>query len=215
MEAVINFQLWIAFVSTVILLQIPPGPDNMLVTARGIGQGRTVALFTVLGMTVGAGIVQLPLVAFGVSSLVLASPVAFEILQWGGAVYLIGLGARMLVSAPMVYETKTNEQMRPPVAAREGMIANLLNPWSMTFMIAFLPQFVDPNQGHVNLQMLALGATQKFTGLVILACYAVAAGSLGIWIARRPKVQLWQQRIAGCLIVILGLRLLIMGRATH
>jgi hypothetical protein len=69
--------LWIAFVGTVVLMQIPPGPDSMLVMARGIGQGRKVALFTVLGMTVGAGMVQLPLIAVGVSSLVKASPLAF------------------------------------------------------------------------------------------------------------------------------------------
>ncbi|TIS49246.1 MAG: LysE family translocator [Mesorhizobium sp.] len=214
MEAVINLQLWIAFVGTVSLLQIPPGPDNMLVTARGIGQGRAIALFTVLGMTAGAGIVQLPLIAFGVSSLVVASPLAFKALQWGGAVYLIWLGIRMFYSKSMAHDVRA-DKILPLAAAREGMIANLLNPWSMTFMIAFLPQFVDPAQGHVNLQMLMLGTTQKLTGLVILAVYALAAGSVGAWIAQRPKVQLWQQRIAGCFIVLLGLRLILVGRVTR
>jgi threonine/homoserine/homoserine lactone efflux protein len=64
----------------------------MLVMARGIGQGRGVALFTVLGMTAGAGMVQLPLIALGVSSLLRASPLAFATLQWMGAVYLVWLG---------------------------------------------------------------------------------------------------------------------------
>jgi threonine/homoserine/homoserine lactone efflux protein len=75
-ELLMDPALWIAFVGTVIVMQMPPGPDSMLVMARGIGQGRLVALFTVLGMTAGAGMVQLPLIALGVSSLVRASPFA-------------------------------------------------------------------------------------------------------------------------------------------
>lgn len=78
---VIDPDLWIAFVGTVILLQMPPGPDSMLVMARGIGQGRGVALFTVLGMTVGAGMVQLPLIALGVTTLIKGSPLAFAALK--------------------------------------------------------------------------------------------------------------------------------------
>jgi len=91
---------WIAFVGTVILLQMPPGPDSMLVIARGIGQGRSIALFTVLGMTVGAGMVQLPLIAVGVTSLIRASPLAFAALQWMGAAYLVWLGLRLIYTAP-------------------------------------------------------------------------------------------------------------------
>jgi threonine/homoserine/homoserine lactone efflux protein len=68
----------------------------MLVMARGIGQGRGVALFTVLGMTLGAGLVQLPLIAFGLSSLVHASPLAFNLLRWAGAAYIVWLGVLVL-----------------------------------------------------------------------------------------------------------------------
>jgi len=88
--------LWIAFVGTVIVMQMPPGPDSMLVVARGIGQGRLVALFTVLGMTAGAGMVKLPLIALGVSSLVRASPFAFAMLQWLGAAYLVWIGLQLV-----------------------------------------------------------------------------------------------------------------------
>jgi threonine/homoserine/homoserine lactone efflux protein len=73
--------MWMAFHGTVILMQLPPGPDSILVMARDIGQGRHVALFPVLGMTVGDGMVQLPLLALGISSLVKASPLAFKLLQ--------------------------------------------------------------------------------------------------------------------------------------
>lgn len=179
----------------------------MLVMARGIGQGRGVALFTVLGMTVGAGMVQLPLIALGVSSLVRASPLAFAMLQWMGAAYLVWLGLRLIFTAPDAPAQRDASLVRPFTAAREGMIANLVNPWPITFMVAFLPQFVDPHGSSVTLQLLLLGATQKMTGVVVLGTYALASGTVGAWIMAHPRVRLWQQRIAGCFIVGLGIRM--------
>jgi threonine/homoserine/homoserine lactone efflux protein len=196
--------LWIAFVGTVVLMQMPPGPDSMLVMARGIGQGRRVALFTVLGMTMGAGMFQLPLIALGVSSLVKASPLAFAALQWMGAAYLVWLGLRMVFMAKDGPAMHSTGQIKPLPAARKGMIANLINPWPITFMVAFLPQFVDPHGSSVTLQMLLLGATQKMTGVLVLGTYAIASGSLGSWIMMRPRVRRWQQRIAGIFVVGLG-----------
>jgi threonine/homoserine/homoserine lactone efflux protein len=199
--------LWIAFVGTVILMQMPPGSDSMLVMARGIGQGRKVALFTVLGMTVGAGMVQLPLLALGVSALIKASPLAFAALQWVGAAYLVWLGLRLVFMANDPPAGPSARQIGPLAAAREGMAANLVNPWPITFMVAFLPQFVDPHGSSVTLQMLLLGATQKITGVLVLGTYAITSGSLGSWIMTRPRVRLWQQRISGIFIVGLGLRM--------
>lgn len=183
----------------------------MLVMARGIGQGRGVALFTVLGMTLGAGLVQLPLLALGISSLVSASPMAFNLLRWAGAAYLVWLGITLLLASPASLNVADMKNVRPLTAAREGMIANLVNPWPITFMIAFLPQFVDPNGGSVTLQLLLLGATQKMTGVLVLGSYAIASGSIGAWIMDRPRVRLWQQRIAGCFIVGLGIRMAVGG----
>lgn len=77
--------------------------------------------------------------------------------------------------------------------------------------MAFLPQFVDPSAGSVTLQLLLLSATQKMTGMLVLGTYAVASGPIGAWIMRRPLVMLWQQRIAGCFIVGLGIRMAVGG----
>lgn len=211
----IDATLWLAFLGTVILMQMPPGPDSMLVVARGVGHGRATALFTVLGMTLGAGLVQLPLLALGISSLVNASPVAFNVLRWAGAAYLVWLGVKLLLSAPATTAVANPGKLRPLVAFREGMIANLVNPWPIGFMVAFLPQFVDPAAGSVTLQMLALGATQKTTGVLVLGAYALASGTAGAWISRHPRIGLWQQRVAGCAIVALGLRMAIGGGTTR
>ncbi|MER9947698.1 LysE family translocator [Mesorhizobium sp. M0047] len=207
--------LWIAFVGTVIALQVPPGPDSMLVMARGIAQGRGVALFTVLGMTVGAGMVQLPLIALGLTTLIRASPLAFAALQWMGAAYLIWLGLRLIFTAAHVPAQHDGRSPGHLAAAGEGMIANLINPWPITFMVAFLPQFVDPHGSSITLQLLLLGATQKLTGVLVLGTYAMASGSIGTWIMAHPRVRLWQQRIAGFFIVGLGLRMAFGGGASH
>jgi threonine/homoserine/homoserine lactone efflux protein len=106
-------------------------------------------------------------------------------------------------------------EIGPFVAAQEGMIANLMNPWPMTFMVAFLPQFIDAHGGSVGLQLLLLGATQKMTGALVLGVYAVASGSIGSWIMKRPRVRLWQQRVAGFFIVGLGLRMAFGGGANR
>jgi threonine/homoserine/homoserine lactone efflux protein len=158
-------------------------------------------------MTAGAAMVQLPLIAFGVSSLIEAYPVALAALQWIGAAYLIWLGVRLILVAPDALGQQNTGPLKPLTAAREGMIANLINPWPITFMVAFLPQFIDPHGGSVSLQLLLLGATQKLTGVLVLGTYAVASGSIGSWIMKRPRVRLWQQRIAGIFIVGLGFRM--------
>ncbi len=207
--------LWMAFLGTVIFMQAPPGPDSLLVTSRGISHGRSTALFTVLGMTVGAGLVQLPLLALGVSSLVGASPLAFSLLRWFGAAYLCWLGLSLLRSSATEVAVEVHGNLRPLAAAREGMIANLMNPWPITFMVAFLPQFVAPARGSVTLQLLLLGSTQKITGVLVLGAYALASGTLGEWLLKQPKIRLWQQRIAGCFMIGLGIRMAVSGGATR
>ena len=86
----------LAFGVAVLVMQLTPGPDMMLVVGRGIGQGRKIALCTVLGMTLLAGLVQLPLLVLAVASLLQSSDFALTMLQWAGACYLIWLGGRLL-----------------------------------------------------------------------------------------------------------------------
>lgn len=206
--------LWFAFLAAVFILQLPPGPDSMLVMARGIGQGRRVSLFTVLGMTLGAGLIQLPLLALGIASLISASPLAFHLLRLLGAAYLVWLGVKLLFAPASVVSARPVAQVGPLTAAREGMVANLINPWPISVMVAFLPQFVDPAQGSITVQMLLLGATQKLSGVVVLGAYALASGSAGAWLMRHPRFGLWQQRVAGCFMVGLGLRMAFAGAAS-
>jgi threonine/homoserine/homoserine lactone efflux protein len=203
---------YLAFLAAVLAMQAVPGPDTMLVVSRGVGQGLRVAVFTVVGMTLLAGLIQLPLLALGIASLVQSSPLAFDILRWAGAAYLVWLGARLVLSrsgdAVQLREACARSALG---AMREGLIVNLTNPNPLVFMLAFLPQFVDPAQGSVTVQLLVLGATQKATGLAVLGATAVASGTAGSFLARRPGFVIWQQRIAGAVMIALGLRLVVAG----
>jgi threonine/homoserine/homoserine lactone efflux protein len=96
-------------------------------------------------------------------------------------------------------------------ALRDGLVANLTNPNPLVFMLAFLPQFVDPARGAVTAQLLLLGATQKATGFVVLGMTALASGTVGRWLARQPDLIVWQERLAGVAMIALGARLLMTG----
>jgi threonine/homoserine/homoserine lactone efflux protein len=212
-----------AFLGAVLAYQLSGiGPDMMLVISRGVGQGWRAALAAALGC-VSAGIVQIPLLAMGLASLVTSTPALYQGLQLLGAVYLIYVGITFII-----VRTATATD-RPPTAAAgcgptsrprlvsgslagafgQGMICNLTNPTVLAFMLAVLPQFVHGFAGSPALQFLVLGATMKATGLVILGAVALTSGAAGNWLARHTTLLVWQQRFAGAVMVALGIRMLL------
>jgi threonine/homoserine/homoserine lactone efflux protein len=187
-----------AFLFAALAMQIVPGPETVLVLSRGIGEGRRVALWTVVGMTLVA-----------VASIAQSSPLAFTLLRAAGAVYLVWLGCRLwLAPRPAMTGGPVRNTVPTGAALREGFIANITNPNPLVFMLAFLPQFVDPARGSVTAQLLVLGATQKVTGFAMLGSMALASGTVADWLSRRPGLALWQQRIGGGAMIVLGLGLL-------
>ncbi|KTS04763.1 lysine transporter LysE [Methylobacterium radiotolerans] len=211
----ISLPTFLTFYAAVFALQVSPGPDMLLIIGRGVGQGRQVALMTAAGATLLAAMVQLPLLAMGIASLIQASPTAFAILRWAGAAYLIWLGVKLLVRAGG--RGVASRVVRPVsdwMALREGMVSNLTNPKPLMFMLAFLPQFIDPTSGWpVAMQLLVLGGIQKLSGFMIMAAVALGAGSIGSWLARHPGLIDWQERLTGLVMVGLGVRLAFGGDA--
>ena len=187
----------------------------MLVIARGIGQGRRVAILTVVGMIFVAGIVQVALLVLGVASLLQAYPTSLVLLQWAGALYMLYLGFRMILSSMRGHDGKRPiaAEISDWTAVREGTLNSLTNPKSLLFMFAFLPQFVDPTAGPVWIQLAVLGTIQKLAGIFSLGAVAVASGTMGQWLYRWPGLLAWQQRFTGIVMIGLGLRLLV-GNST-
>jgi threonine/homoserine/homoserine lactone efflux protein len=200
---------YLGFVAAVLMMQAVPGPDTILVAVRGMSQGLRMALYTVLGMTLLAGLVQLPLLALGLGGIARASPVLFAVIQLAGAAYLVWLGLSFIFRATSgLAGTSLPDPPSPRHAMIQGMAINLANPNPLVFMLAFLPQFVSPAGGSVAAQLLVLGATQKATGFGVLGLVALGSGRLGDWLAEKPGIALWQSRIAGITMIALGVWLL-------
>jgi threonine/homoserine/homoserine lactone efflux protein len=198
------------FVSAVIILSVTPGPDLFLIVGRGISQGRKAAWFTALGFFL-AGFVQVPLLAFGLASVVAEHPVLFDILRYAGGAYLIWRGAKMIRYAGQT-ATISAAYASAGAAVREGFIASLVNPKSHVFLLAFLPQFVRPENGSVTLQFITLGLIMRMVALIVEGTIAFFAGSIGRRLRRSIHLQRRLERVAGSLLVIVGLRLVFTER---
>src|SRR5204862_2033163 len=191
------------FIATALVLLAIPGPAVLYVVSRSIDQGRSAGLASVLGITTGT-VVHVTLATVGLSSLVLASRVAFDAVRYVGAAYLIFLGVRRLLTR-RVEEDHTS---RAPRTRRDlytqGLIVNLLNPKTIVFIFAFIPQFVDVGAGHVWLQILLLGLTFAGLGLASDSLYAVVAGTVADRVRGTPLVARGERWFGGTVVIGLG-----------
>lgn len=198
------------FLAATLTLNVTPGPDMLYVIARSAAQGRRAGIVSALGIA-GGTIVHTALVALGLSGLLLAVPIAFEIVKLAGAAYLMWLGARLLLrpggtaTAPTVSDA--------PVGAifRQGVITNVLNPKVALFFLAFLPQFVDPRRGPVAVQIAVLGLLFNVSGTLVNIAVALLASRAGQWTRRRAGTTALE-RASGALFIGLGLRLALFER---
>ena len=191
------------FVATALALLAIPGPAVLYVVSRSIDQGRRAGLASVLGIFSGT-IVHVTLATVGLSSLVLASKVAFDAVRYVGAAYLVFLGVRRLLTRPPDEEAES----RAPRSARDlytqGLIVNLLNPKTIVFIFAFIPQFVDVNSGHVWLQIMLLGLTFAGLGLASDSLYAVVAGTVADRLRGTPFIARVERWVGGTVLIGLG-----------
>lgn len=162
-----------------LLLTLAPGPDTMFVLGASLSNGARGGLLAAAGTMTGL-LVHLALVVAGVSALIAAAPLAFDVLRWGGAAYLIWIGVPLLVRACRDRRDAPAPASRP-MSARvywQGLATNVLNPKVAVFYVAFLPQFVSPELGHTTLQLLLLGLTHWVMGVPYLGAVALASGAV-------------------------------------
>jgi threonine/homoserine/homoserine lactone efflux protein len=191
------------FIATALALLAIPGPAVLYVVSRSIDQGRSAGLASVLGITTGT-VVHVTLATVGLSSLVLASKVAFDAVRYVGAAYLILLGIRRLLT----HTVEEDPAGRAPRSRRDlytqGLIVNLLNPKTIVFIFAFIPQFVDVNAGHVWLQIMLLGLTFAGLGLASDSLYAVVAGTVADRLRGTPVIARVERWFGGSVLIGLG-----------
>lgn len=197
-----NFLL---FLAASVAITMAPGPDNLQVLARGISQGRAAGLVAALGFAAGISF-HTTLAALGVAALLKSSPLAFEIVKLAGAAYLVWIGIKSIRSKGL---SSAHERPAQPLSTvfRQSVIGNLLNPKVTLFFIVFLPQFVNPHAGQsVMLQMFELGGVFMLQTVAVFSVFGVAAGMIGAYLKRRPRVGVWLDRLAGATFIALGIR---------
>jgi threonine/homoserine/homoserine lactone efflux protein len=169
-------------VAAIILLVIP-GPSVLYIITRSIDQGRTAGLVSVLGIHVGT-FVHIAAAALGVSAILVRSSIAFSVVRYAGAAYLIYLGCRRLATREDddIVEAPRNGRGLFHVF-RQGVVVNVLNPKTALFFFAFLPQFVDRSRGPVWTQMLFLGGVFVGLGVISDGTYALVSS----WAAERLR----------------------------
>ncbi|KAF1028866.1 MAG: Homoserine/homoserine lactone efflux protein [Burkholderia plantarii] len=193
------------FLAASIAITVAPGPDNLQVLARGISQGRAAGLVAALGFASGV-LFHTTLAAFGVAALLRSSPVAFQILKFAGAAYLIWIGVKALRSRGLA-TAHAREPLPLGTIFRQSVIGNMLNPKVTLFFVVFLPQFVDSHGAQpVSLQMFELGLVFMAQAAVVFSLFGLCAGVLGTWLKRRPRAGVWLDRLAGSIFIALGLR---------
>ena len=196
------------FLLAAVLITASPGPDNLMVLSTGMARGRRPGIAFGLGCAAGC-LSHTALALAGVSALVAASPTAFTALRWAGGLYLVWLGVQALRHAgPARLETASAATESTSRLFAKGLVANAINPKVVLFFLSFLPQFVQPAQGHVPLQIGLLGLLFTLQAAVLFGLLGYFAGTVGGWLQRRPGAGLWLDRVAGVLFVGLGLRLI-------
>jgi threonine/homoserine/homoserine lactone efflux protein len=165
---------WLAFLLAVWVLNLTPGSDVMFISASGMAGGPRAGVAAGAGVSFGT-LFHVTLAALGVASLLAASPAAFAVLRWGGAIYLAYLAWTMWNAPPA---ERRRGQAKAGKALRRGALNTALNPKVALFVLAFVPQFTDPARGPLWQQFLALGAFHVVASLPVNMSWGLLAGSL-------------------------------------
>lgn len=192
------------FAGAALVLLLIPGPAVLYVVGRSAAQGRMAGLVSVLGIH-AATCIHVLAAALGLSVLLMSSAIAFGIVKYAGAAYLIWLGLRKIFG-PAEAAGANGDLPRYSHARlfRDGFVVNLLNPKTALFFFAFLPQFVDVSRGHVAMQITLLGLLLATMGFCTDSAYALLAGTAGDWLKRSRGYLKFERYGSGLLFIGLG-----------
>jgi threonine/homoserine/homoserine lactone efflux protein len=204
----------LAFLVTVYVLILIPGPSVLFVVSRGVALGRRSALATAVGNEIGLTL-QLALVAVGVGSILTRSDAVYTTVKLIGAAYLVVLGVRAIRQRKSLAAALNSTAVAPRSLARtlrEGFLVGATNPKGVLIFTAVLPQFIDRSRGHTTLQLISLGLICVLVALLSDGAWALAAGTARRWLGSSPR-RLERLSVGGGLTLIaLGVGLAVTGR---
>ncbi|WP_269630033.1 LysE family translocator [Pelomonas sp. BJYL3] len=193
-----------AFVIAVLVFLAIPGPGNLALISATAEGGVRGGMAATLGVILGDQVLMWAAVA-GVAALLAASPTAFSVVQWGGALYLGWLGWQMLRAKP---GEAAALQLKPGHFLRQAMLITLLNPKAIVFYMAFFPLFVDPARHRGLLTFAVMAATIAALTFAYGLVAVLLAHRLGERVRGSPRMSLWLRRVAGVCLIGFGVRLL-------
>ncbi len=211
------FQLYLVAVGVLVLA---PGPDFLLVLTRSVADGRRAGVVATLGISLG-NVIHALLAAIGVSALIAASPALFDLLRYAGGGYLAWIGGRSLWSA-LTSRSDAAAADRPAVANpdsvrlsvvfTQALLTNMLNPKIILFQLAFVPQFVAPELGHVAGQIFLLGNVITLVGCAYLSGVAALSAGAARRVLASQRMKTALDGLAGVLFLGFAVRLLLTER---
>ncbi|MHB1949490.1 MAG: LysE family translocator [Gammaproteobacteria bacterium] len=207
-----HFYIYMLAVLTVNLF---PGPDMMYIISQSINKGKRFGFYAALGIGVGC-FIHIFAVTLGLSSLIFKSSLAFKIIKYLGAAYLLYIGfsslfrkqSLLLNQANVLHSTSWKKSFM------QGFLSNVLNPKVALFFLAFLPQFIDPSSSNsIGLQMLILGLIFNLSGTTVNIMVALFFGAIKNWLSNHPTILKLQEKITGLILIGLGVRLATLEKA--
>lgn len=197
------------FIVAAVALLLVPGPAVLYITARSASQGRAAGLVSVLAIET-ANLIQAVAAGLGLSAILLSSALAFDVVRYLGAGYLIYLGIRKLRSPEQAADEEIKQDSLHQIYW-QGVAVNIINPKTALFFFAFLPQFVDPARGNVIAQNLLLGLIFVALAIVTDSLYALAISAFADQLRGNQRFQTGGRYFAGLVYVALGITTALTG----
>ncbi|AMV45694.1 LysE family translocator [Paraburkholderia caribensis] len=197
----------VAFAVVALGMALTPGPNMIYLISRSICQGRVAGLISLGGVALGF-VVYMFCAAFGITALLLAVPFAYDTLRFGGALYLLYLAWQAVKpGGRSPFQVRDLPVDSPRKLFTMGFITNLLNPKIAVLYLSLLPQFIDPQYGSVLAQSLMFGVVQIVLSISVNSAVAMTAGSIAVFLARKPTWLVVQRWMMGTVLAGLAVRM--------
>lgn len=197
----------LVFAGIALLMVLTPGPNMIYLISRSICQGKQAGVISLLGVVVGF-LVHMFAAALGITALFMAVPLAYEILKWAGAAYLLYLAWQAVKpGSKSPFEARNLPIDTPRKLFAMGFVTNLLNPKIAVFYLSILPQFVSPANGEMFSQSIQLGLTQIVISFTVNLLIALSAARLATWFGDKPKWLAAQRYVMGTVLATLAVRI--------
>jgi threonine/homoserine/homoserine lactone efflux protein len=195
------------FIVSGFLLNLMPGPDNLLIVARSVTQGWRAGVAAAIGIGSGT-MVHVLAAAVGLSAILATSATAFTVVKYVGAAYILWMALGLLRSKRQPAGAQTQVAALPyRKIVAQGFLTNVLNPKVAIFFLAFVPQFIDAAAPDKALAFVILGCIFNLNGMLWCFSLALFSALVSARIKVSPSVSLWLNRVTGCLFVWLGIKL--------